>query len=293
VAEFSAPSAAFTGAAHCIGLQQWHFRPACRHAAAQRRPRRRGHHHALHLRRHKLAIAYVGARPVYVDIDEQSMNLDPGLVERAITPRTKVVMPVHLYGHPFAIDRSSPSAAGTVCRWSKMPPRRTAPAIAAARSAPLASWQPIVFIPENLGACGEGGALVTNRADYAARAAPCANMARTALLHDEVGYNYRMEGIQGAVLGVKLRHLPAWNAARRRLALRYHELLAGTPSACRVKRLTPRASIISMSCATRPATGCANTSRPGHRHPRSIIRPAPPAEMLRGSRLQAGEFPGG
>jgi dTDP-4-amino-4,6-dideoxygalactose transaminase len=86
------------------------------------------------------------------------------------------------------------------------------------------------FYPaKNLGAFGEGGALVTNDDAFATRArALREHGSRVRYHHDEVGYNYRMEGLQGAVLGVELKHLPAWTAARRRLAHRYHEKLAGT-----------------------------------------------------------------
>jgi dTDP-4-amino-4,6-dideoxygalactose transaminase len=87
------------------------------------------------------------------------------------------------------------------------------------------------FYPgKNLGACGEAGALLTDNAEFAKRACALREHGSTArYYHDEVGYNYRMEGIQGAVLDVKLRHLPAWTAARRRIAHRYHGLLASTP----------------------------------------------------------------
>ena len=87
------------------------------------------------------------------------------------------------------------------------------------------------FYPgKNLGACGEGGALVTNDDALAARARSLRDHGSTRRYHhDEVGYNYRMEGFNGAVLGVKLKHLAAWTAARRRVALRYQELLTQTP----------------------------------------------------------------
>ena len=177
------------------------------------------------------ALAYVGAKPVFVDIDEATMNLDPRLIERAITPRTKAVIPVHLYGHPFDAD-----AILEICR------RHNVPLIEDAAQAHGARYKGKVtgtfgelagysFYPgKNLGACGEAGALVTNRADYATRARSLREHGSSVRYHhDEIGFNYRMEGIQGAVLNVKLRHLPAWTTARRRLAHRYHELLAGTP----------------------------------------------------------------
>lgn len=177
------------------------------------------------------AIAYVGAKPVYVDIEEATMNMDPGLLERAITPRTKAIMPVHLYGHPFDID--------PVLEVSK---RRGIPLIEDAAQAHGARYKgrPVgtfgemsgfSFYPgKNLGACGEAGALTTDRLDYAKRAGTLREHgSSTRYYHDEVGYNYRMEGIQGAVLGAKLPHLAGWTAARRRTAHRYHELLRSTP----------------------------------------------------------------
>jgi len=177
------------------------------------------------------AIAYVGATPVYVDIDEKTMNLDPRLLEKAITPKTKAVMPVHLYGHPFDV-----APILEICK------RRNLSLVEDAAQAHGASYNGVnvgtfgemagfSFYPgKNLGACGEGGALVTNRADYAKRASTLReHRSSVRYYHDEIGYNYRMEGIQGAVLGVKLPHMGTWTARRRAIAHRYHELLGGTP----------------------------------------------------------------
>jgi dTDP-4-amino-4,6-dideoxygalactose transaminase len=183
------------------------------------------------------AIAYVGATPVFVDIDEATMNLDPRLLERAITPRTRAVMPVHLYGHPFDVDPIL-----EICG------RRGLPLVEDAAQAHGARYRGrtvgtfgvlsgFSFYPaKNLGACGEAGALATDSAEYAGRARTLREHGTaTRYFHDEVGYNYRMEGIQGAVLNVKLAHLSAWIAARRRIAQRYHELLARTPLALPVE----------------------------------------------------------
>jgi dTDP-4-amino-4,6-dideoxygalactose transaminase len=177
------------------------------------------------------AISYVGAKPVYVDIDDATVTLDPRLVERAITPRTKAILPVHLYGHPCDL--------GPLLDISR---RHNLPLVEDAAQAHGAEYhgRPVgvfgaiscfSFYPgKNLGACGEGGALVTNDARFAARARALREHGSTVrYYHDEVGFNYRMEGIQGAVLGVKLRHLAEWNAGRRRVAQRYAELLADTP----------------------------------------------------------------
>ncbi len=177
------------------------------------------------------AIVYTGARPVFVDVDKATLNLDPALVERAITHRTKALLPVHLYGHPC--DLAS---------LMDISQRRNLPLVedAAQAHGALYGGKPVgtfgamsafSFYPtKNLGACGEGGALVTNRDDFAARARALREHGSTArYLHNEVGYNYRMEGIQGAVLRAKLPHLAEWNQSRRRIAHWYRTLLADTP----------------------------------------------------------------
>jgi len=177
------------------------------------------------------AISYVGAKPVYVDIDDATFNLDPARVEKAITPRTKAIMPVHLYGHPANLGPLL-----DICR------RHNLPLVEDAAQAHGATYKGktigtfgavsgFSFYPgKNLGAYGEGGALVTNNPDFAARARALREHGSTQrYYHDEIGYNYRMEGIQGAVLGVKLKHLASWTHERRRVAHRYNELLADTP----------------------------------------------------------------
>lgn len=177
------------------------------------------------------AISYVGAKPVYVDIEDATFNLDPAKVEGAITPRTKAIMPVHLYGHPVNLDPLL-----QICRKHNLPlVEDAAQAHAATYKGKMIGTFGAVsgfsFYPgKNLGAYGEGGALVTNNAAYAARARALREHGSTQrYYHDEIGYNYRMEGIQGAVLGVKLKHLDAWTRERRRVAHRYNELLANTP----------------------------------------------------------------
>jgi dTDP-4-amino-4,6-dideoxygalactose transaminase len=179
------------------------------------------------------AIAYVGAKPVFVDIDDATFNLAPELIEQAITPRTKAILPVHLYGHPFDLD---PILA--VCRKHNLPLVEDAAQAHGAKYkgrtvGSFGALSCFSFYPgKNLGACGEGGALVIPKAgaefDRRARALR-EHGSSVRYYHDEIGYNYRMEGIQGAVLGVKLKHLKNWTAERRRVAKRYTELLADTP----------------------------------------------------------------
>ncbi|HEV2208949.1 MAG TPA: DegT/DnrJ/EryC1/StrS family aminotransferase [Verrucomicrobiae bacterium] len=177
------------------------------------------------------AISYVGAKPVYVDIDDATFNLDPRQVERAITPKTKAVMPVHLYGHPADLDPLL-----EICRRHHLPlVEDAAQAHGAKYKGKLVGTTGIMsgfsFYPgKNLGAYGEGGALLTSDAALAKRARSLREHGSTQrYYHDEIGYNYRMEGIQGAVLGVKLKHLDTWTRERRRVAHRYHQLLADTP----------------------------------------------------------------
>jgi dTDP-4-amino-4,6-dideoxygalactose transaminase len=177
------------------------------------------------------AIVYLGARPVFVDIDESTMNLDPKLIGRAFSPRTKAVMPVHLYGHPFDAD---PILAA--CREHSLPLVEDAAQAHGARyrGQPVGSFGVMSgysFYPgKNIGACGEGGALVTNDEALARRARSVREHGSSVrYYHDEIGYNYRMEGLQGAVLGVQLPHLAGWNQRRRAIAHRYHELLKDTP----------------------------------------------------------------
>ena len=177
------------------------------------------------------AISYVGAKPVYVDIDPTTFNLDPAKVEKAITPRTKAVMPVHLYGQSFDVD-----PLRDICNRHKLPFVEDAAQAHGARykGKVIGTFGEIScfsFYPgKNLGTIGEGGALVTNNADFAKRARSLREHGSSVrYYHDEVGFNYRMEGIQGAVLGVKLKYLDGWIRERRRVAKRYTELLAGTP----------------------------------------------------------------
>jgi dTDP-4-amino-4,6-dideoxygalactose transaminase len=177
------------------------------------------------------AISYVGARPVYVDIEDATFNIDVNLVEKAITPRTKAIMPVHLYGQPVDLDPIL-----EICRKHHLPLVEDAAQSHGARYkgrvvGTFGEASGFSFYPgKNLGAIGEGGALVTNNADFARRAKSLREHGSTVrYYHDEVGFNYRMEGIQGAVLGVKLKHLEKWTRARQRIASQYRELLTDTP----------------------------------------------------------------
>jgi dTDP-4-amino-4,6-dideoxygalactose transaminase len=177
------------------------------------------------------AISYVGAKPVYVDIDDATFNIDPRQIELAITPKTKAILPVHLYGQPFDVDNVL-----EICRKHRLPMVEDACQAHGARYkgkvvGTFGDMSCFSFYPgKNLGACGEGGALVTNNDKFATRARSLREHGSTVrYYHDEIGYNYRMEGFQGAVLGVKLKYLAKWTKERQRVAARYTELLADTP----------------------------------------------------------------
>jgi len=174
-------------------------------------------------------ISYVGARPVFVDIDPATANLDPERIEAAIGARTRAIVPVHLYGRPADLDPILAIAA-----------RHNIPVVEDACQAHGARYQgrrvggfgqaaAFSFYPsKNLGAYGEGGALTTNSDDVAHLARALRHHGETRrYFHDRVGYNYRMEGFQGAVLRVKLRHLAAWTARRQEIARLYRARLAG------------------------------------------------------------------
>jgi dTDP-4-amino-4,6-dideoxygalactose transaminase len=173
------------------------------------------------------AISYVGAKPVFVDIDAARRTMCPTKVEAAITPRTKAIVPVHLYGMPAEIDRIKAIAD-----------RHGLPVIEDAAQAHGARYRCkrvgqfgqiacFSFYPsKNLGAYGEGGALITNDTSIAERARSLRDHAqRQKYLHDEIGYNYRMDSFQAAVLAIKLKRLDGWNAARADCAAYYTELL--------------------------------------------------------------------
>lgn len=177
------------------------------------------------------AISYVGAKPVYVDIDETTFNLDPAQVERAITLRTKAILPVHLYGHPCDLE-----ALLAIGKKHKLPLVEDAAQAHGAtyHGKPIGTFGStscFSFYPaKNLGAIGEGGALVTNDDAFAERArALREHGSRLRYHHDEIGFNYRMEGIQGAILRIKLKHLDAWTKHRQAIAHLYQKLLADTP----------------------------------------------------------------
>lgn len=174
------------------------------------------------------AILYAGARPVLVDIDPRSLTMDPAAIEAAVTPRTKAILPVHLYGQPADMDPILEVAR----RHALVVIEDAAQAHGAKyKGRPVGSLGDIAcfsFYPtKNLGAYGEAGAVTTSNAEYAHAIRMLRDWGQDRKYHHLLrGYNYRMEGLQGAILRVKLRHLEPWTEARRSVASAYNRLLA-------------------------------------------------------------------
>jgi dTDP-4-amino-4,6-dideoxygalactose transaminase len=175
------------------------------------------------------AIVYSGATPVFVDVDPHSFTMDPNLIEQAITPKTKAILPVHLYGqmadmdpilaiakkHGLVVIEDAAQAHGAEYKGK--------------RAGSLGDIGCYSFYPgKNLGAYGEGGAIVTSNPEYNRTMRMLRDWgAEKKYQHVLKGYNYRMEGLQGAILKVKLRYIETWTEARRAHARYYNQILAG------------------------------------------------------------------
>src|SRR6202167_5502955 len=155
------------------------------------------------------AITYCGARPVFVDIDPATGNLDPARIERAVTRATKAILPVHLYGRLADMDAINEIAARFKLTVLEDAAQAHAARYRGRRAGSLSQAAAFSFYPsKNLGAYGEGGALTTNDDRIAEFARAARNHGQSNRYeHEFVGYNYRMDGFQGAVLQIKLSHL--------------------------------------------------------------------------------------
>jgi len=184
------------------------------------------------------AILLAGAKPVFVDVDPATHTMDPAKLEAAITPRTKVILPVHLYGHP-----ADTTAIGEVAK------RRGLPVLEDAAQAHGAEWRGVragalghaacfSFYPtKNLGAYGDAGMVVSSDEGFVARVRQVASHGAGTHRYDNVvlGTNSRLDTLQAAILRVKLRHLERWNAERAERAAAYSRALEGAPGV-----VTPR-----------------------------------------------------
>jgi UDP-2-acetamido-2-deoxy-ribo-hexuluronate aminotransferase len=176
-------------------------------------------------------IALLGARPVYVDIDARTYNIDPALIEKAITPRTKAIIPVHLYGQPADMDSIMEIARRRGLKVIEDAAQAMGASYKAKKVCSFGDVGCISFFPsKNLGCFGDGGMVVTENEDLWKRMKMIASHgSKERYYHETLGVNSRLDTIQAAILIVKLRHLEEYNALRQMAASRYDALLKGTP----------------------------------------------------------------
>ena len=176
------------------------------------------------------AIDYTGATPVFVDIDPDSFTMDVTALEAAITEKTKAIIPVSLYGQPADMDPLMEIARRHGLVVIEDACQAHGAEYKGRRSGSIADMTCFSFYPgKNLGAYGEAGMVVTNNPDYARTIRMLRDWGAEKKYHHVLkGFNFRMEGIQGAVLRVKLKHLEAWTEARRTAASHYDRLFAGS-----------------------------------------------------------------
>lgn len=176
------------------------------------------------------AISFAGATPVLVDIEDGSYNMDPGKLEKAITGKTKAIIPVHLYGQPADMDPILEIAEKKGIPVIEDSAQAHGAQYKGKKTGGLAKVACFSFYPgKNLGAYGEGGAITTNDEEIAKKARMLRDHGSPKkFYHEFIGNNCRLEGIQGAVLSVKLKHLDKWNDGRRKNADLYRKYLQGT-----------------------------------------------------------------
>jgi dTDP-4-amino-4,6-dideoxygalactose transaminase len=184
------------------------------------------------------AVSHVGAVPVFVDVDERSFTLDPAEVERAVSPRTKAIAPVHLYGQTVEVDAICAIAKRHGLAVVEDAAQAHGATFGDARAGVLGDVACFSFYPhKNLGTYGDGGAVTTHDAALAERIRVLRYVGqRTKHVHEIVGFQERLDELQAAILRVRLRHLDEWNARRRSWADLYDELLADTPVATPYRR---------------------------------------------------------
>ncbi|MFO8003776.1 DegT/DnrJ/EryC1/StrS family aminotransferase [Thioalkalivibrio sp.] len=175
------------------------------------------------------AIRYVGAEPVFVDIDPRTFNIDPQAVAAAITPRTRAILPVHLFGQPADMPALSRLAEDHLLLLIEDCAQSFGASIEGVQTGSATAFGCFSFFPsKNLGCFGDGGLVTTNCTPAAERLLKLRNHgSKVRYQHDEIGYNSRLDEIQAAILRVKLKRIDEFNRARRRVAARYAEVLDG------------------------------------------------------------------
>jgi len=176
-----------------------------------------------------LPISYVGAKPVLVDVNPHTYNIDPATIEAAITPRTRAIIPVHLYGQPVDMDAVLDIAQRHDLLVIEDACQAHGARYKGKRVGSLGNAAAFSFYPaKNLGAWGDGGIVVTNDEKTAEAVKKLRDYGQSRkYYHDQVGYNSRLDTLQAAVLNTKLPYLDGWNSARRQHAEQYKEMLSG------------------------------------------------------------------
>ena len=176
-------------------------------------------------------IALLGARPVYVDIDPRTFNIDPALIERAVTPKTKAIIPVHLYGQPAEMDPVMEVARRHNLRVIEDAAQAMGASYRGKKVCTFGDVGCISYFPsKNLGAFGDAGMVVCDDQQLGELMRMIiVHGSKVRYHHDVLGVNSRLDTLQAVILNVKLKYLDGWNAARRGFAARYTALLAGTP----------------------------------------------------------------
>lgn len=186
------------------------------------------------------AIGMVGATPVFVDIDPRTYNIAPELIEPAITPRTRAILPVHLYGQPCDMQPIIALAEKHGLHVVEDCAQSLGAEYQSRKVGSLGVAGCLSFFPsKNLGGFGDGGMVVTNDAGVYERVETLRRHGgRVKYHHEELGLNSRLDELQAAILRVKLPHVPRWNQLRREHACRYNQLLAGIPGVALPQELT-------------------------------------------------------
>jgi dTDP-4-amino-4,6-dideoxygalactose transaminase len=174
------------------------------------------------------AISYVGAKPVFVDIEPDTYTIDPNKITEKIKDKTKAIIPVHLYGHPAGMDRIMEIAKQHNLYVIEDAAQAHGAEFHGNKCGSIGDIGCFSFYPgKNLGAFGEAGAVTTNSEETAKKIREYRNHCQPEkYIHYDIGFNYRMDGIQGAVLGVKLKMLDLWNTKRKNIADKYTQSLS-------------------------------------------------------------------
>ncbi|MCD2452993.1 DegT/DnrJ/EryC1/StrS family aminotransferase [Methylicorpusculum oleiharenae] len=177
------------------------------------------------------AICYVGATPVFIDIDPKTFNIDPDAIEQAITPKTKAIMPVHLFGQPADLTRIQQLCEKHGLKLIEDCAQSFGARVNGRQTGSFGSSAGFSFFPsKNLGAFGDGGLVVTQSDEIAEKLKMYHNHgSKVRYYHDVIGYNSRLDDMQAVILRVKLKRIEQYNAGRRRAAHLYSKLMADLP----------------------------------------------------------------